>query len=69
MFSTVGVRMTKEFTALAPTTMRIKVVVAPVKVFSVDSRVYLVFPPHPSFDVNLDFFSFLGHVGGGGEGD
>ena len=53
MFSTVGVRMTKEFTALAPTTMRIKVVVAPVKVFSDDWRVYLVCPQHPSFDVNL----------------
>ena len=58
IFLTVGVRMTKEFTALG-TTMRNKVVVAPVKVFSDDWRVYPVFPKHPSFVVNLDFFFFL----------
>ena len=45
MFQGIGERMTKELTALAPSTVKIKVVAPPErKVLCVDWRVYLVFP-------------------------
>ena len=55
MFQGIGERMTKELAALAPSTMKIKVVAPPEReVLGMDWRVYLVFPQHIPADVDLE---------------
>merc|ERR1712118_524858 len=52
MFQGIGERMTKELTALAPSTMKIKVV-APPEVLGVDWWLHPVFTEHIPADVDL----------------
>ena len=54
MFQGIGERMTKELTALAPSTMKIKVVAPPERKYSVwDWWFYSVFSEHFPADVDL----------------
>ena len=54
MFQGIGERMTKELTALAPSTMKIKVVAPPERKYSYGLEGYLVFPQHIPADVDLE---------------
>merc|ERR1711964_55091 len=53
MFTGIGERMAKELTALAPSTMKIKVVAPPAQILCVDWWFYSILPEHFPADVDL----------------